>query len=370
MNVCFLLQFAAAAVRRIGARLGMLCILLGTTGGVLQAAEEPLELLEQRAFRTVLEHVTPTVVRIETIGGVEDRQGVLLPGGAATGTIVAPEGLIITSVLPFLSKPSAVVVRLADGTRLPATPVATDHSRLLVLLRVKAERPLPVLPLVPEKEIRPGMWAIAIGWGYEADTPGVAAGVVSATGRLWGKALQTDAGVSPANYGGPLVDIRGRLLGVVVPLSSSGSVLAGVEWYDSGIGFAVPGEHLQRVLPRLARGEDLYPGTLGLRFSRGNPVLGEPVVAEVIPGSPADRAGLKAGDRIVAVDQQPVERTAQVFQAIGTQYAGDDVSIAVRRNGKRIEEKLTLVSPQALKRARGEKPQAQRDSKPTEVSDR
>lgn len=318
------------------------------SGAMLQATEEPIELLEQRAFQAVLQRVAPSVVRIETVGGVEQQQGVLLPGGASTGTIVAPDGLILTSVVPFLSEPSAVVVQLADGTRLPAVRVATDHSRLLVLLRIKSQNTLPVLPAVPQEEIRAGMWSLAVGWGYEAAQPGIAAGVISATERLWGKSLQTDANTSPINYGGPLVDIRGRLLGVLSPLSTSGSALAGIEWYDSGIGFAVPGHHLRRVLPRLARGEDLYPGTLGLRFPPGNPVLTEAVVAAVVAKSPAAGAGLEVGDRIVTVQGRPVQRTAQVLQVVGALYAGDRVRIAVQREGRRIEQELTLVRPEAL----------------------
>ena len=85
-----------------------------------------------------------------------------------------------------------------------------------------------------------------------AHKPNISVGIVSAVNRIWGKAIQTDAKISPTNYGGPLVDIAGRVLGVLVPLSPMATdELAGVEWYDSGIGFAVPLDDDQ---PRACRG--------------------------------------------------------------------------------------------------------------------
>ena len=95
--------------------------------------------------------------------------------------------------------------------------------------------------LVPVDEIRVGQWAIAVGRSFRADRPNISVGIVSALGRMFGKVIQTDADVSTANYGGPLVDIRGRVYGVVVPMAPQAtSEVAGAEWYDSGIGFAVP----------------------------------------------------------------------------------------------------------------------------------
>ncbi len=163
-------------------------------------------------------------------------------------------------------------------------------------------------------------------------------------GRIWGKALQTDAKVSPTNYGGPLVDIRGRVLGVLVPLSpqSTGEV-AGVEWYDSGIGFAIPLAHVNHVLPRLKAGEDLHPGIMGVSFS-GKDQYGEPAtIVASRPNSPAAKAGLKAGDRIVEIDGQPIERQVQLKQQINRRYAGDALRVVVMRGEERIEREITLV---------------------------
>ena len=96
--------------------------------------------------------------------------------------------------------------------------------------------------------MRVGQWAIAVGRTFESDRTNMAVGILSALDRIWGKAIQTDAAVSPNNYGGPLVDIQGRVLGVLVPLSPEATdEVAGVDWYDSGIGFAIPAEHIERM---------------------------------------------------------------------------------------------------------------------------
>ena len=124
-----------------------------------------------------------------------------------------------------------------------------------MLLKVDVEEKLPVPEAVPESEIHVGQWAIALGRTFDTAQPNMSVGIVSGLNRIWGKAMQTDAKISPSNYGGPLVDIRGRVLGVLVPLSpDKHEDVAGVEWYDSGIGFAVPLAHVNTVLPRLSEG--------------------------------------------------------------------------------------------------------------------
>ena len=124
----------------------------------------------------------------------------------------------------------------------PARLVATDHNRMISLLKIDAAKPLPVAEVAPLAEMRVGQWTIAVGRTFEGQQPNLAVGMLSATNRVWGKAIQTDAAVSPNNYGGPMVDLQGRVMGVLVPLSSNDvSEVAGVEWYDSGIGFCRSG---------------------------------------------------------------------------------------------------------------------------------
>ena len=213
----------------------------------------------------------------------------LFGAGPTTGLVVDPAGYIVSSAFNFVNKPTSILVRLADGVRKPAKLVATDHSRMLVLLKIDADKAAAgVRNACRSNEMRVGQWAIAVGRTFDSDRPNMAVGILSALDRVWGKAIQTDAAVSPNNYGGPLVDIRGRVLGVLVPLSpEAADEMAGVEWYDSGIGFAIPMEHMQQVLPRLKKGEDLYPGLAGRQPERAESRIpasrSSPPAAKIVP---------------------------------------------------------------------------------------
>ena len=149
-----------------------------------------------------------------------------------------------------------------------AKVVANDHTRMLTLLKVDA-KDLPVPRPFPKDEVRVGQWSLALGRTLDPNPdhpPSVSAGIVSAPDRIWGKAIQTDAKVSPVNYGGPLVALDGRVFGRAragVHRAGEGET-AGVEWYDSGIGFAVPLEDVLAVVPRLKGGKDLRRGLLGI----------------------------------------------------------------------------------------------------------
>jgi S1-C subfamily serine protease len=218
---------------------------------------------------------------------------------------------------------------------------------MLTLLKLEATG-LPVPPLAPKKEVEVGQWSVALGRTLDpniASLPSISIGIISATERIWGKALQTDAKVSPVNYGGPLVDVRGRVQGVLVPLSPSGSdSTAGIEWYDSGIGFAVPMDDILRVLPRLKKGENLKAGLLGVAIQNADIYGAKPVIGQVTPGSAAAKAGIQPGDLIVAIDGKPVENMAQIKHLVGPKYDGDTVSVTLKRGDKEITLKdLKLV---------------------------
>ncbi|HJT30965.1 MAG TPA: PDZ domain-containing protein [Pirellulales bacterium] len=319
------------------------CVFAGLLLSVATAADD-LALREEESFQAAALRVAPSIVSIETVGGIERVDQVLLGTGPTTGLIVSSDGYVITSSFSFAQKPASVLVILADGTRLPAAVVATDHSRLLVLLKIDAGRPLPVPEPVEEAEIRVGWWSIAVGRAFDIEQPNLSVGIVSAVDRVGGKALQTDAKISPTNYGGPLVDIRGRVLGVLSPLSpTKGSELSGVEWYDSGIGFAVPLAHINRVLPRLKDGHDLKPGLLGVNLQGGDIYANPAVVAACRPKSPAYNAGLKPQDTIIGLDGHTIARQSQLLDQIGSHYAGDRVKLTVRRGDEELIRELELV---------------------------
>ena len=228
----------------------------------LAVLDEDLSLREEDAFKSAVDRVAPSVVKIETFGGLERVGEVLVGTGPTTGLAVSADGYIISSAFNFAQKPAQILVHLDDGTRLSAKLVATDHSRMLVLLKVTlpAGKSLAVPVAAPRGEMTVGQWAIALGRTFDSAKPSMSIGIVSALNRIWGKAIQTDAKISPNNYGGPLVDIRGRVLGVLVPMSPmAADELAGVEWYDSGIGFAVPLEDVFQPLDRLKRGMTCIP---------------------------------------------------------------------------------------------------------------
>ncbi|MBU4273617.1 MAG: PDZ domain-containing protein [Planctomycetes bacterium] len=299
----------------------------------------------QTAIVEAVERIAPAVVQIETLGGLERVEGKLFGTGPTTGLVVGPKGYILSSAFNFAAQPASILVRLPDGTRKPAKLVATDHARMLVLLKIDVDKPLPVGEIAPRGEMRVGQWAIAVGRTFEGGQPNMAVGILSALDRVWGKAIQTDAAVSPNNYGGPLIDIHGRVLGVLVPLSPKATgQMAGMEWYDSGIGFAIHAEDVQRALPRLMKGEDLHSGLAGISLKGPNLYTGRPIIAACLPKCPATEAGLQAGDEIVEIDGRPITRAAEVNTEIGRRYAGDKVSITVLRGNQRLQREMQLAA--------------------------
>jgi S1-C subfamily serine protease/predicted esterase len=301
---------------------------------------DDLDALQEKAMKSAVLKVAPTVVQIETSGGLDVLEfsplgATMRKGtGPTTGLIVSPDGYIITSAFNFANKPSAIFVSIPGRKREVAKVIATDHTRMLTLLKVQSTG-LPVPTAAPKKEFQVGQWSLALGrtWSKNMEgPPSVSVGIISAVNRIWGKAVQTDAKVSPVNYGGPLVDIHGRVQGVLVPASPrADNEIAGVEWYDSGIGFAVPLEDVNAVLSRLKKGQDLKRGLLGIML-RGQDMFSEaPVVASVSPESAAAKVGIKPGDVITEIDGAKIASQAQMMQALGTKYEGDVVSVKVKR---------------------------------------
>lgn len=314
-------------------------------GGAVAA--DDLELREEQAFKQAAALADPSIVRIDTVGGL-DLVGDLLTGsGPTTGVVVGADGDIITSSFNFASKPAGIIVTLPDGRRFPAEVVAADDARRLTLLKIDLARDkiqLPPLRPVPRSELRVGQWSIALGRTYDLAIPNLSVGILSAVNRVWGRAVQTDAKISPANYGGPLVDLDGRGIGILVPLSPQKTdETAGVEWYDGGIGFAIPLEDVYASLDRLKQGEHLKPGLMGVSFPDQGVLAGEAKIDRVRPESPADKAGLKVGDLIVEANGQPVARVPQLRHILGRLYAGDVVAIAFRRGSETLRTNVTLA---------------------------
>jgi serine protease Do len=303
-----------------------------------------LEAREEAALKIAADGVAPSVVQIRTIGGNESVDGTVLADGPTTGLIISADGYILSSAFNFAQQPSSILVTFANGKQAPAELVATDHSRMLVLLKANGVSELRVPKMAPVAEIHPGEWAVAVGRTFRADRTNVTVGIVSALNRMFGKVIQTDADVSLANYGGPLVDIRGRVLGIIVPMApQTTSEVAGAEWYDSGIGFAVPLDGLSDRIERMKKGQDQRPGLLGINMAQKNSHSSPAELAAVRPDSPAGQAGLKKGDRIVELNGKPIKTQADLRFALGTAYGGDSVRLVAKRGTERLERTITLV---------------------------
>jgi serine protease Do len=320
---------------------GVLCASIAITSA---AAAETTASQEEAAIRAAADSVAESVVQIRTIGGLDTVGDTLLADGPTTGLIVSSEGYILSSAFNFVQRPSSILVTLPSGKQVPAELVATDHSRMTVLLKTSGVSDLPVPLMAPMGEIKPGQWAIAVGRAFRADRVNVTVGIVSAVNRMFGKAVQTDADVSTASYGGPLVDIRGRVIGLIVPMSPQAtSEVAGAEWYDSGIGFAVPLAPIIARIEQMKRGEDLRPGLLGIAMETANAHESPAKLAAVRPDAPAGKAGLKKGDRIVELDGKPIKNQTALRFALGPRYAGEEVRVVATRGDERIERTIELA---------------------------
>ena len=306
-------------------------------------------LLAPKAFRAAAAQVQPSLVRIEGFGGIAagvDGGGYQAPGeGPTTGVILSSDGYVITSTFNFLRKPPIITVVTPDGKRHVAKLLGRDETRKLCLLKVDGVSGWPVPEFASRENLKVGQWVVAAGIGYGALEPAISAGIISATSRISTKAVQTDANLSPANYGGPLVDLDGRVVGICVPLSPQGdNDAAGAEWYDSGIGFAAPLAELESVIAAMKEGKTLQAGFLGIQAeSQGDPPTGA-FVKEIVSDSPAAKADLKTGDRLVSIEGVEILDPAHLSSVIRRYLAGEQVTVVIDRSGepKNIEVELAV----------------------------
>lgn len=326
---------------------------------------------QQQVFRAALRAVRSSIVRIDTIGGLQPEQRDPVGGGRAgagfrqadgptTGLIWSADGYVITSSFNFIRDPSIITVTLHDGRRFVAKLIACDRPARLALLKIEAAD-LPVPRVLARDQLRPGQWALAAGCGHGSDTPAVSVGIVSAVDRMSGLAVQTDAKVSPANYGGPLFDLAGRVIGVCVPMGPGEDEIADAQWYDSGIGFAVDAELIGSRIARLRQGRELKRGLMGVSLDTRAAVVGltprDPVDQpptdglriDAEPRGPAADAGLREGDVITHLDGIPVPRLPNLRRVLARKVAGDPLAVTYRRGQNVRTATLTLASAEAFR---------------------
>ena len=288
--------------------------------------------LTSQAFREAAEKIQPCLVTIESIGGVGAVQGriggIRSQGeGNSTGIMISSDGLVITSTFNFIQQPPVITVITSDGEQRVANMLGRDDIRKICLLKIQNVENMPTPKIIDPAEIEVGQWAVSVGVGYGDTNPALSMGIISAKNRIGGRAIQTDANISPANYGGPLVDIEGRLIGICVPLNpQSNAIGAGVEWYDSGIGFAIPMHGSEPLIDRLKNGERIHPAFLGIRYvpnKKGSGLL----IEQVVKSTPAEKAGLEIGDRIVSIDGKPVDDVMAMKKVLNMYESEQEVEI-------------------------------------------
>ncbi|MDE2477517.1 MAG: trypsin-like peptidase domain-containing protein [Betaproteobacteria bacterium] len=279
------------------------------------------------------------------------RPGTLRPSlGLGSGVLVSPSGYVLTND-HVIEGAEQIEVRLADGRRARATLVGRDPDTDLAVLRI-ALPDLPALDFADERKARVGDVVLAVGYPFGVGQT-VTQGIISALGRsrlginTFENFIQTDAAINPGNSGGALVDAQGRLLGINTAIySASGGSL--------GIGFAVPASTAREVLRQLIAHGRVRRGWIGVEVRGLEPAqarrLGLPggrgaqgvLVAEVLAGGPAQRAGLRAGDVLLRLDGRAVDDADQLLDRVAALTPGGEASLEVLRAGKRRSLQLKV----------------------------
>lgn len=258
---------------------------------------------------------------------------------AGSGVIVdAARGYVLTNN-HVIEKATSIEVTTKDNRRFPAELVGRDPATDIAVLRIRPDR-LTAVPLGDSDRIEVGDFVLAIGNPFGLGQT-VTSGIVSALGRTGLSAegyedfIQTDASINPGNSGGALVTLDGRLIGINTAIISprGGNV---------GIGFAVPINMARRVMEQIVRYGEVRRGRIGVAIQDLTPDLAHAmgsrigegaIIGSVERNSPAARAGLRKGDVVTAVDGFPVRSAAQLRNAIGLTPAGQEVELAVNRQG-------------------------------------
>jgi serine protease Do len=311
-------------------------------------------------FADVVERVNPAVVNIDATSsgsGAGRRRRPPLPDppdmfdsprgdaprrGAGSGFIIDADGSILTNN-HVIEGAERIQVKLSDGRSLRARVIGADPDTDIALLKVEGQKGLPVAPLGDSSTLRMGEWVCAIGnpLGYEHT---VTVGVISYLGRkLFDSSLdnyiQTDAAINFGNSGGPLINTRGEVIGINAAISSRAS----------NIGFAVPVNGATSILPQLRAQGRVSRGYLGialrdidedLQRSLHIPVMHGAVVQDVTEGSPAERAGLRPYDVIVAFEGTGVSNDDELVHDISSRDPGSTAQVKLLRDGREI---LTTV---------------------------
>ena len=264
--------------------------------------------------------------------------------GAGTGFVIDGDGYVITNA-HVVHGASEVKVRLQDDREFDARVVGRDTKLDLALLKMDTLDGINAVPLGDSNALRVGEHVLAVGNPFGLGHT-VTMGIVSAKARSIGAGpyddfIQTDASINPGNSGGPLFNLRGEVVGI------NTAIRAGAD----GIGFAIPVEALKDIVPQLRQKGFVERGKLGLMFQSVTPAISKALglerprgalVSDVQTGGAADRAGIRAGDLIIAVNDDEIRRAEELPRNVARHAPGRTIEVRMLRDGREVTLAATL----------------------------
>ena len=265
-----------------------------------------------------------------------------------SGFIITRDGLILTNY-HVVDGAEKIVVKLSDGSEFEGKVVGRDPRTDIAVLKIDAKKNLPTARLGNSARIQVGEWVVAVGNPFGLDNT-VTSGIVSAKGRHIGAGpyddfIQTDVPINPGSSGGPLIDLRGEVVGInTAILSQSGA--------NIGIGFAMPIDLVKEILPQLREKGKVTRGSLGVAIQRVTPQIAEALglqrlqgalVADVLASQPADRAGVHVGDVITEFDGNKIQDANTLPLIVARTPVGKKVQLKVMREKKELTLTATIA---------------------------
>lgn len=276
--------------------------------------------------------------------------------GNGSGVILSADGQVLTNN-HVIQGADQIVVTLRDGRKFDATVVGRDPMTDLAILKLKNASNLTPAKLGDSSKLRPGEWVIAVGSPLGFDHT-VTLGIVSALSRQVPdinsnvEFIQTDAAINPGNSGGPLVNLKGEVIGINTAIVGSGQ----------NIGFAIPSSTVKRISQELVSNGKVTRPWIGINMTNLSPELAKSLglpentsgiaVAQVIPGGPAEKAGLEQGDIIQRVDGKPMSSSKDMQDLVRSKPANSSLNLQILREGKMqaISVKTEILPEAALER--------------------
>lgn len=265
--------------------------------------------------------------------------------GVGSGFIVSADGYILTNA-HVVDGADSIYVTLNDKREFKAKLVGADKRTDVAVVKVDA-KDLPTVPVGDSNKLRVGEWVVAIGSPFGLDNT-VTAGIVSAKGRDTGDYLpfiQTDVAVNPGNSGGPLINMRGEVVGINSMIySQTGGFM--------GISFAIPIDEVMRVADQLKKSGKVVRGRIGVAISEvskdvadslGLPRAQGALVRSIEPGSPAEKAGVQPGDIIMKFEGRTVDHATDLPRMVGETKPGSTATLQVLRKGKNQDLRVTVA---------------------------